>query len=254
MRPHPSGDPFTSEFFRTLPDGGDLAPLFDYLPHVYLFVKDGNHRFVRVNRAWLAMHGCESDSDAIGKTDFDFHPPALAAQYVEEDKRVIKSREALADQVWLVLGADGMPRWYLCTKLPLIGDQGKVIGLAGVMQPYDHAGDAPGDYRRLTSVCDHVLTHYPETVTVADLAKRANLSVSHLQREFQRLFGMSPTDYLLRVRLLMARRQLELSTGAVGMIAHECGFYDQSHFNRAFRTATGMSPLEYRRRFSPRAS
>ncbi len=64
---------------------------------------------------------------------------------------------------------------------------------------YDHAGDAPGEYQRLTAACDFVLTRYREAITVADLANRANLSVSHLQREFQRLFGMSPTEYLLRV-------------------------------------------------------
>ena len=238
------------DFFRRLADGGALAPLFDHLPQVYLFVKDLDHRFVKVNRAWLITHGCADEAEAIGKSDFDFHPPALATHYVEEDKRVMDSRLALADQAWLVLSADGMPNWYRCTKLPLFDKQNNVIGIAGVMLPYNHAGEASGEYHRLTAACDYVLTHYPEPITVAHLAKRANLSVSHLQREFQRLFGMSPTDYLMRVRLMMARRQLEHTTAPVGSVALDCGFYDQSHFTRAFRTATGMTPLAYRRRFA----
>jgi AraC-like DNA-binding protein len=187
----------------------------------------------------------------VGKTDFDFNPPALAAQYVEEDRRVMKSGRPLIDQVWLVQSADGMPRWYLSSKYPLFNDEGEVIGLAGVMRPYDQAGESPGEYQRLTAVCEYVLTHYSEAISVSDLAELAHLSVSQLQREFRRLFGMTPSDYLLRVRLLMARRKLEETLLSAGRIALECGFYDQSHFNRAFRAATGLSPLAYRRRFTP---
>ena len=55
----------------------------------------------------------------------------------------------------------------------------------------------------------------------------------------------------LKVRLLMARRQLEQTSTPVGEIAHECGFYDQSHFTRAFRKSIGLRPLEYRARFAP---
>jgi AraC-like DNA-binding protein len=175
-----------------------------------------------------------------------------AAQYIDEDRRVMKSRRPLPDQVWLVRSADGMPRWYYSTKLPLVDRRGAVIGIAGVLRPYEHAGDAPGDYHRLTPVCEYALAHYGEAITIGDLAARAHLSVSQLQREFQRLFGMSPTDYLLRVRLLMARQALEQSAAPAGQVALDCGFYDQSHFNRAFRAATGLRPLEYRRRFAPR--
>ena len=145
-----------------------------------------------------------------------------------------------------------MPRWYYSTKLPLLDRRGRVIGVAGVMRPYEHAGEAPGEYHRLTPVCEYALAHYAQPITVADLARRAHLSVSHLQREFQRLFGMTPSDYLLRVRLLMARQALERSAAPAGQIALDCGFYDQSHFNRAFRAATGLRPLEYRQRFAPR--
>jgi AraC-like DNA-binding protein len=189
----------------------------------------------------------------IGRTDFDFHPPALAAQYVEEDRRVMESGRPLVNQVWLVRSADGTPRWYVSSKFPVPGPGGAVQGVAGVMRPYDHAGTAPGDYQRLTRACEYVLAHYAEPIAVGDLARRAHLSESQLQREFRRLFGMSLGAYLLRVRLIMARRRLEASSDPVGRIALECGFYDQSHFTRAFRAETGLRPLEYRRRFGPKA-
>ena len=228
-----------------------FAEMFDVLPEVYLFIKDRRHRYVKVNRSECALHGCAAEREMIGKTDFDFHPPALAAQYVEEDRRVMAAGRPVVDQVWLVRGADGTPRWYVSSKFPVKGKGGAVIGVAGVMRPYGGAGAAPGDYQRLTRACEFVLAHYGERIAVADIAKCAHLSASQLQREFRRLFGMSLGDYVLRVRLIMARRKLETTGAAVGQIALECGFYDQSHFTRAFRAETGLSPREYRRRFAP---
>lgn len=243
----------TADFFGRVAEPGVWAELFDVLPEVFLFIKDRQHRFVKVNRSECSLHGCKTEAEIIGKSDFDFHPPALAAQYVEEDRVVMESGRAQTDKVWLVQGADGTPRWYFSSKFPVKDKGGAVIGVAGVMRPYEGAGNAPGDYQRLTRACDYVLSHYGEAIVVEDIAKRAHLSASQLQREFRRLFGMSLGDYLLRVRLIMARRKLEAAGEAVGRIALDCGFYDQSHFTRAFRRATGLSPMAYRRRFAPTA-
>lgn len=228
-----------------------ITQLFDCLPGVYLFIKDKEHRFMRVNQALWELHGCSAEGDMIGKTDFDFHPPALAGQYIEEDQAVMRSKQAFVDRAWLVLGADGVPCWYLCTKIPLTDLKSRVIGLAGVLRPLDRSSKAPAEFQRLTPVIDFVTARYSERITVTEMAACAHLSESQLQREFQRLFAMSPSEYLLRARLLMARRSLEQSRDSVGKIALDCGFYDQSHFTRAFRAATGMRPLEYRHRFAP---
>lgn len=244
----------TAEFFRRIGEPLVLAELFDVLPNVHLFIKDRRHRFVKANRSELQLHNCASEAEIVGRTDFDFHPPVLAAHYVEEDRKVMATGRALVDQLWLVQGADRMPRWYFCSKFPVFGRRGAVIGVAGVMRVCDHGGEAPADYRRLTRACEFVLANYAQPIAIGELARRANLSASQLQREFGRLFGMTPGDYILRVRLLMARRQLEATSEAVGRIALDCGFYDQSHFTRAFRLATGLRPLDYRRRFAPKSN
>ncbi len=237
-------------FFSKLGSPVALAEMFDFLPGVYLFVKDADHRYMKVNPSLAELHGCASPSEMIGKCDLDYNPPALAVRYVEEDRRVMLGGRPLVDQIWLVRDAKGMPHWLLSTKVPLRDSGGTVIGLAGVMRPMGGAVDAPGPYQRLARVCDHVLEHYAEPLAVAGLARLAHLSVSQLQREFRRLFGMSPNEYVSRVRLDVARLRLEQSMENVGRIALDCGFYDQSHFTRVFRRAMGMSPLEYRRRFS----
>lgn len=234
---------FSDGFFPAL----QVLDLFDALPDVYLFVKDRESRFVRVNAAWLSLHGCRSAADALGKGDHDFHPPALADQYVAEDDRVMRSRRPLRDQAWLVADHSGLPQWYLCTKLPLFDPSGGVSGIAGILRPFDHAGNAPDEYRRLTPVLAHVVSRYGTPLAVGDLASQAGLSASQLQREFRRLFGMTVGNYVLRLRLLMATRRLRTTTDPVGRIATDCGFYDQAHFTRAFKRHTGQTPLEFRR-------
>jgi len=228
----PPGDAFDAKaFFERLAPAEQCLTLFDHLPRAYLFVKDHRSRFVKVNPAFLSLHGIERASSVIGRTDFDFHPPAMAAQYVEEDRRVMDLGVPLPDQVWLVMGHGRFPHWFVSTKLPL----------------RDRSG------RRLTAAMEFVHTHVREKIAVEELAACAHLSVSQLQREFRRLFAMTPLEYVTRVRLMMARRQLEVTADPVGTIALDCGFYDQSHFTKIFRERTGLAPLAYRRRFSKTA-
>ena len=112
---------FTADFFRRIANPVVFAELFDVLPNIFLFVKDRRSRFTKVNPALVALHGCRSEPEMLGRTDFDFHPHTLAAQYVEEDRRVLSTREPLVDQVWLVRSADGTPRWYISSKFPIFG-------------------------------------------------------------------------------------------------------------------------------------
>ncbi len=223
--------------------------LFDHLPDTYLFVKDRAHRFVHVNLPLARLHGCQDSSGMIGRTDFDLVPPTMAAQYVAEDDRVMSRREALIDQLWLVPGADGVPLWYRSSKMPITSPGQPVIGIAGVMRPAAQAGRLPDDYARIGKALDLVLSRYGQALTVGDLARAAGLSISQLQRDFFRLLALTPTAYVAKVRVLMARRSLERSDQAVGAIALDLGFYDQSHFTRVFRQQTGMTPLAYRQRF-----
>jgi transcriptional regulator GlxA family with amidase domain len=53
----------------------------------------------------------------------------------------------------------------------------------------------------------------------------------------------------LALRVQQARRLLAISSKSVAEVAAATGFYDQSHFTKRFRSATGMTPRQYRRRF-----
>ena len=64
-------DRFKRQFFEKLEVGLALAPLFEYLPEVYLYVKDRRSRFVKVNEPLWRLRGFESESAMIGLCDLD---------------------------------------------------------------------------------------------------------------------------------------------------------------------------------------
>lgn len=237
-------------FFQQLESSIAMWDVFEHLPQVYLFIKDTEGRFVRVNRSAQEMHGVQVETEMLGKTDFDFHPPALAIQYIEEDQQLIQTGTPLLDKVWLVPNVkDGVFNWYISSKIPLHNINSEIIGLAGVMYPYTFTGAPPANSARLTTAIEYVLSHFHESIKVSFLAELSHLSTSQFNREFHRLFHISPIHYIQQIRIGVARRQLERSETPIGTIALTCGFYDQSHFSRQFKKAMGLAPKAYRKRF-----
>ena len=237
------------QFFKSLANPRHLLELFDFIPGVYMYIKDADGRYVRANRVVCDVVGVPEPANLVGKTDFDFFPPAIATQYVAEDQRVIRSGEPLANQVWLVPGRNGVPRVCLCSKIPLLDRSSRVVGIAGIKRPYELSDDGSSGHSRLMSVVAFVTERYAQDIEVADMADHVMLSVSQLQREFSTYFGISPNRYLREVRIGVARHLVESTDLAMSQIAIECGFYDQSHFTRHFKASTGLTPLKYRMRF-----
>ena len=85
-------------------------------------------------------------------------------------------------------------------------------------------------------------------LTPALLAARSRLSTSRLARLTKKLFGLTPSQLIVKTRITIASRLLRETQLSVAAIAQQCGYGDQSAFTRAFRLASGVTPLEYRRR------
>jgi AraC-like DNA-binding protein len=85
-------------------------------------------------------------------------------------------------------------------------------------------------------------------LTLRKLAAHARLSSYHFLRTFERLTGVTPHQYVRRLRLRDAAVRLELEPARVIEIAYACGFNDVSAFNRAFRAEFGVNPQGYRKR------
>ncbi len=223
--------------------------LFDALPQTYFYAKDCESRFVKVNHLFVENHGLNSESEAIGKSDRDFHPPALAEAYIAEDKRVMVSGQPLSGQLWQVIHRRTSIRWYVSSKTPLFDAAGKVIGLAGAMFEVAGTSEMRYHFQELLPVIRFVEKNFAETISMVEMARLVSMSTTHFNRRFQQLLHMSPTQYLRSVRIQTARQLLTSTSHSLAQIACDTGFTDQSHFTKRFRETTGLTPEAYRKRF-----
>lgn len=99
----------------------------------------------------------------------------------------------------------------------------------------------------LRPAADFIRSHYSEPISLDDLAERCRISKPHLIRSFKRCLNCTPHEYLLSYRLRQAKQRLIGSAASMEEIAEQCGFNSASHFTRAFRTNTGMTPTEFRK-------
>ena len=94
-----------------------------------------------------------------------------------------------------------------------------------------------------------ILDHLDRDLSVSRLAEAAGMSERHLSRRFKAETGLSPADYVERVRVEEARRRLEAGSAHLKDLARQCGFADEQALRRAFRRRLGVLPSEYRERF-----
>jgi AraC family transcriptional regulator len=102
-------------------------------------------------------------------------------------------------------------------------------------------GIAPNQMKSLLVwLQDHI--HGP--LTVGLMATQVGLSAAHFSREFKRSTGLTPWDYVVRIRLDGAREAL-MNGGCSATVASQFGFSDQSHMARLFKLRFGVSPSAY---------
>lgn len=92
--------------------------------------------------------------------------------------------------------------------------------------------------------------HYREDINAQSLGESINFHPVYIARCMKREFGCSPFDYLLRFRIQQAKLLLLQTDLSVSRIAEEVGFNQSAYFATCFARFEGLSPRQYRQRFS----
>ena len=233
-------------FFNSLAPDDQLLALFDLIPEVSFFVKDREGRFMSLSLHKHEHCGVKTEADAIGKTDHDFFSKPTADAYRADDLAVMESGAPLINRVEASPEVFDSPRLVATSKIPLRNRQGEIVGIAGFSRPLDEIGGDTDVSRRFAQVIKHIHRHYGEAMTSKELAKMAGLSVSQFERRFGEAFGVSPRQYLLRIRIESAARLLASTEQTVSEIAFACGFHDHAHLSKSFRKMMHVPPTRYR--------
>jgi AraC family transcriptional regulator len=77
------------------------------------------------------------------------------------------------------------------------------------------------------------------------LAHKCNLSETHFRKLFLSRFGITPRQFVIEARINKAKQLLTDGSLKIGAVAEACGFSNQYHFSRCFKTHTGQTPTQY---------
>lgn len=221
--------------------------LMNQLPATPFAVKNRELRFIHVNKAMLKLAGVQSVEQMLGRRSRDFFQDESWRKFEEQDLLVLQTGKPISDQLVRTVRKDGTATWIMFGRWPVSGPAGEIVGVAAIARDLSASDQRRSSFGRAAPIIEHIQNHFAEPIEVAELAKRAGVSVSQLDRDFTALLGLTPTKYQKRIRLERAQEML-LNTGlSIAKIAHACGYADQSVFTRNFHGALGVSPRDFRR-------
>lgn len=99
----------------------------------------------------------------------------------------------------------------------------------------------------ISPVLEYITKNYMTPITIDGLADLCHLSTTHFRRKFQEIIGTAPLDFLNRIRIEEACKQLKSTDASILSISEQVGFQSISSFNRCFSKLMGESPKQWRK-------
>jgi transcriptional regulator GlxA family with amidase domain len=96
--------------------------------------------------------------------------------------------------------------------------------------------------------------NYTEKISIEKLSSNLAVGRRNFDRRFIKATGLSPLDYLQRVRIEVAKKQFENSRKTVNEVMYDTGYSDTKAFREVFSRVTGLSPTAYKSKYNKESS
>lgn len=97
---------------------------------------------------------------------------------------------------------------------------------------------------------DYIDKNYSLPISVEQMAVQINMSLRNFIRRFKTATQNTPLEYLQRVRIEAAKKALEVGNPTVTSLMYDSGYQDIKTFRKVFKRITGLTPIEYRKKYS----
>ena len=115
-----------------------------------------------------------------------------------------------------------------------------------ILAHMDEERDDTADDPDVVLCMQYLREHFAESdMTVESLCRDGHISHSTLQRRFKKFLGVTPKQYLTRLRLNKAIDMLSRGDASVREIAYACGYDDEKYFSRVFKQNFGCPPMQF---------
>lgn len=97
---------------------------------------------------------------------------------------------------------------------------------------------------------DYIESRIDERISIEQLSSRFAVGRRNFDRRFIKATGNTPLEYAQRVKMEAAKKAFENSRKTINEMMYDVGYADVKAFREVFRKITGMSPLEYRKKYN----
>ena len=243
----------TTAFPDLIQENGSLAlntevleALFDEVFDVAFFIKDREGRYLVANRSLAERHGISDRQKLMGKKPSDLCSGPFGEVPSEQDARVLKTGDPIRNHLEMQWLRPHRPCWCLTTKLPLRDENGEIAGLIGFSSDLRERVPVETIPEEVAGVLGAFEKAPGDPVSPSELAARAGMTTTRFSRMMKKVFGVTPSQHITRARIQLAADLLNDGGRSVAEVALECGYCDHSAFTRAFRSAMGLTPSQYR--------
>lgn len=102
--------------------------------------------------------------------------------------------------------------------------------------------------REICLIRDYIWINYAQMLNTQSITEVIQYSPNYLSSMFKKSIGMGLADYIQYVRLEMSKRLLRDTAYSIMEISEQTGFHFESYFTKCFKTYTGITPSEYRKK------
>jgi len=111
-------------------------------------------------------------------------------------------------------------------------------------------GQKSHDDALIKQVQIYMETHFQDRISMEELAKQFAIGRRNFDRRFIKATGNTPVEYLQRVKIESAKKAFETTRKHINEVMYEAGYSDEKAFREVFRKITGMSPLDYKKKYN----
>jgi transcriptional regulator GlxA family with amidase domain len=111
-------------------------------------------------------------------------------------------------------------------------------------------GQKVHDDSEIKQAQEHIESNFQEKITVDELADKYNIGRRTFERRFKKATHNSVVEYMQRVKIEAAKKQLEVGRSSVNEVMYDVGYTDIKAFRDVFKKITGMSPIDYRTKYN----
>jgi AraC-like DNA-binding protein len=100
----------------------------------------------------------------------------------------------------------------------------------------------------LVEALSYIEKNFGDELKVKQLASKVYMSPDYFRKVFKETTGLSPIDYINKVRISKSAKLLEDGGLSIARVAEMVGICDVNYFSRLFRSKLGCTPSEYRKK------